>query len=297
MDPATQADRAPNFNVTRPGTSRFSSGNERSCSSHVNFPGRSARAPRSPGYGADRMDAGRPPSAAANPADFVTRPDFVMSRPVSSLAKTNMVRTTTWFAINVGTTVGAACLVGTLLPPIGGVAAAFAGIAALGFEIAALCSRSTRKQMGYSIAFSSLMGVGLTQLAQKVGMAVMGTAAVYTGALSGALVLTALACPSESLVSWRGPLVGALFGLLICSLATALMPASWGIVAALSLGQTIFGLGLFSAFTAYDVAMVAKDAERPDFNPVHRGLGIYLDVLNLFHYIVDLLAKNQAKKK
>lgn len=201
-----------------------------------------------------------------------------------------------WFGLNVGTTIGTACLVGTLVPPVGGVAAGLASIAAIGFEIAALTSRSPRTQMASSLAFSSLLGVSIAQLAQRVGMAVMGTAATYTGALAGALMVTALVCPVESFAGWQGPMVGALVGLLCCSVATALMPASWGIVAALSLGQSIFGLGLFSAFTAYDVATVAEDAKRHDFNPVHRGMGIYLDVLNLFTHIVDLMVKQRDKK-
>lgn len=130
------------------------------------------------------------------------------------------------------------------------------------------------------------------------GGALVAQAALATGCIVGALSLVAMNSDPEKLSQFEGPLA---IGL--------------GVIVAAGLGNLFFpmpllhnislygGLAVFSGLTLTDTNKLmqhAKNLSEDQFDPINESLGIYLDVLNIFIRVIQILAdleKGKIKEK
>ena len=129
-----------------------------------------------------------------------------------------------------------------------------------------------------------------------VNAAAVGLAAAMTAAVT--LGLTVYACTTKTDFTGMGPyLVGALLSLIVCSLIGSL----FGMLYNVPFLQNMYagcGCLLFSLFIIYDTQMIlggkdasgnARKAEISLDDYVFAALNLYLDIINLFIYLLQLL--------
>jgi FtsH-binding integral membrane protein len=139
----------------------------------------------------------------------------------------------------------------------------------------------------FTLSLSVMLGIMcLFQDAASVGLAAAMTAAVTFG-------LTLFACFTEIDFTGAGAyLVAAVWALIICGLIGAIFGGSYGIPWSQSLYA---GLGciIFSLFIVYDTQMIVggkhKKHQFSIDDYVFAALNIYLDIINLFIYILQIL--------
>lgn len=96
-------------------------------------------------------------------------------------------------------------------------------------------------------------------------------------------------------VSWMGrALMFGVLGLVVLGLLQILVPAlrTTGVELALSGG----GVVIFALFTAYDMQRI-RDAGRMGANPFLLALSLYLDVFNLFVYLLRFLTGTSGQRR
>jgi modulator of FtsH protease len=134
-------------------------------------------------------------------------------------------------------------------------------------------------------AFTFLTGVSLVPLlATLIGLgkgAVIGTAFLMTAVLFGALSLFAINSKKDY-ASWGKPLFITLIIVIVGSLVNYFFIES----SMLSIVITAGVLLLFSLFTIYDTQNIANGAYD---SPVDAAVSLYLDFLNMFTAILQLL--------
>jgi modulator of FtsH protease len=134
-------------------------------------------------------------------------------------------------------------------------------------------------------AFTFLTGVSLVPLlATLIGLgkgAVIGTAFLMTAVLFGALSLFAINSKKDY-ASWGKPLLITLIIVIVGSLVNYFFIES----SMLSIVITAGVLLLFSLFTIYDTQNIANGAYD---SPVDAAVSLYLDFLNMFTAILQLL--------
>jgi len=187
------------------------------------------------------------------------------------------------------------------------------GLLAMGVSIAAMIGSS---MVARSIPYSP--GLGAKQAAWLLHAAVVGAvvapicllggpilarAAWYTAGMVGGLSTVALTAPSEKFLYMGGPLAMGLGVVFCASLGSAFLPPSTALGAGLYSVAMYGGLILFGAFLLYDTQKVIYKAERhpthygaPPFDPVNASIGIYMDTINIFIRIAQLLAGGNRKK-
>jgi len=58
------------------------------------------------------------------------------------------------------------------------------------------------------------------------------------------------------------------------------------------------GVGLFGLYTAFDTQRVLHDAQtKPTFDPINQQMGLYLDTINIFIRLVQILMMQQSKRR
>jgi len=216
----------------------------------------------------------------------------------------------------------------------GGSLVATAGTAAAVFRSPAMMNLVTRgglMAMGVSIAAmigSSMVArsipytpgtVGTKQLAWLAHCAVIGSviaplcllggpiltrAAWYTAGMVGGLSTVAVCAPSDKFLYMGGPLAMGL-GIVFCaSLGSAFLPPTTAMGAGLYSVAMYGGLILFGAFLLYDTQKIIYKAERhpqqgygaPAFDPINASMSIYMDTINIFIRIAQLLAGGGRRK-
>merc|ERR1712066_226269 len=187
------------------------------------------------------------------------------------------------------------------------------GFIAMGVTIAAM--------IGAQILVKSIPytpGVGAKQAAWLAHCAVVGAviapicmlggpiltrAAWYTAGMVGGLSTVAVCAPSDKFLYMGGPLAMGL-GLVFCaSIGSAFLPPTTAMGAGLYSVAMYGGLILFGAFLLYDTQKIIHRAERhpvgygaPPFDPVNASMGIYMDTINIFIRIAQLLAGGNRRK-
>jgi len=187
------------------------------------------------------------------------------------------------------------------------------GLMALGVSIAAMIGSS---MVARSIPYTP--GVGAKQLAWLAHCAVVGAviapicmlggpiltrAAWYTAGMVGGLSTVAVCAPSDKFLYMGGPLAMGL-GLVFCaSIGSAFLPPTTAMGAGMYSVAMYGGLILFGAFLLYDTQKIIYKAERhpagygaPPFDPVNASISIYMDTINIFIRIAQLLAGGNRRK-
>jgi len=187
------------------------------------------------------------------------------------------------------------------------------GLMAMGVSIAAMIGSS---MIARSIPYTP--GMGTKQLAWLAHCAVVGAviapicllggpiltrAAWYTAGMVGGLSTVAVCAPSDKFLYMGGPLAMGL-GLVFCaSIGSAFLPPTTALGAGMYSVAMYGGLILFGAFLLYDTQKIIYKAERhpagygaPPFDPVNASIGIYMDTINIFIRIAQLLAGGNRRK-
>jgi FtsH-binding integral membrane protein len=187
------------------------------------------------------------------------------------------------------------------------------GLMAMGVSIAAMIGSS---MVARSIPYTP--GVGAKQAAWLLHCAVVGAviapicmlgpailtrAAWYTAGMVGGLSTVAVCAPSDKFLYMGGPLAMGLGVVFCASLGSAFLPPTTALGAGLYSVAMYGGLILFGAFLLYDTQKIIYKAEHhpahygaPPFDPVNASIGIYMDTINIFIRIAQLLAGGGRKK-
>jgi len=188
------------------------------------------------------------------------------------------------------------------------------GLLAMGVSIAAMIGSS---MVARSIPYTP--GVGAKQMAWLAHCAVIGCviapicllggpiltrAAWYTAGMVGGLSTVAVCAPSDKFLYMGGPLAMGL-GIVFCaSLGSAFLPPTTAMGAGLYSVAMYGGLILFGAFMLYDTQKIIHRAERhpvgygaPPFDPVNASMSIYMDTINIFIRIAQILASGGGGRR
>jgi len=144
------------------------------------------------------------------------------------------------------------------------------------------------------IATNGLIGVSILGLSALAGAVIVKQAAMITGCIVGGMSLASVAAPNDTFLQ-MGPYLGVGLGVVIAaSLGGMFFPYS-----SLLMNVSLYGgLGLFGLFTAHDTQRVLHDAQvLPYFDPISEQMGLYLDTINIFVRVVQILMMQNAKKK
>lgn len=141
----------------------------------------------------------------------------------------------------------------------------------------------------YFIAFNSMIAFLLCPLAAYVPIAVLRDAALLTGGTFAGLGAVAVTSRDDAFLGWSGILGAGLGGLCAVSIANIFMQST--------MIHNIWlygGLGLFLAFTMYDIKEIQIRAKKEQrFDPMWNSLGIYLDFINIFVRLVSILGNKK----
>ena len=143
------------------------------------------------------------------------------------------------------------------------------------------------------MATSSLIGLSIMPLCAIAGGAIVQQAALITGCIVGSMSLAAMASPNDTFLK-MGPYLGVGLGVVIAaSLGGMFFPGS-----TLLMNVSLYGgLGLFGLFVAHDSQRVLHDAQvAPRFDPIGEQMGLYLDTINIFVRVVQILMMSQRRK-
>jgi len=188
------------------------------------------------------------------------------------------------------------------------------GLLAMGVSIAAMIGSS---MVARSIPYTP--GVGAKQMAWLAHCAVIGCviapicllggpiltrAAWYTAGMVGGLSTVAVCAPSDKFLYMGGPLAMGL-GIVFCaSLGSAFLPPTTAMGAGLYSVAMYGGLILFGAFMLYDTQKIIHRAERhpvgygaPPFDPINASMSIYMDTINIFIRIAQILASGGGGRR
>merc|ERR1719336_1163475 len=144
----------------------------------------------------------------------------------------------------------------------------------------------------FGAGFSSMMGLTLCPMV-TMGGALLQQAAMITGIIVGSLSLVAAVAPDDAFLSW-GPYLGCGLGVVVAaSFGSMFFPGS-----ALLQNVCLYGgLGLFGCYVCYDTQKMKYHAEVDvDYDPINRGMGLYMDTINIFVRVAQILMMNQRKR-
>jgi len=141
--------------------------------------------------------------------------------------------------------------------------------------------------------FNCAMGFTLCPMV-ALGGVVLQQAAVVTGVIVGSLSAVAAVAPDGQFLSW-GPYLGCGLGVMVAaSIGSMFFPGSAMLHNIVLYG----GLGLFGMYTCYDTQKMLYHAELDsDYDPINRGLGLYMDTINIFIRVAQIIAMGGNRKK
>merc|ERR1719369_1924568 len=187
------------------------------------------------------------------------------------------------------------------------------GWIAMGVTIAAMIGSG---MVARSIPYEE--GFGKKQLAWLTHCAVMGTvmapicllggpiitrAAWYTAGVVGGLSTVAATAPSDKFLYMGGALGMGLGVVFMSSIASAFLPPTTALGAGVHSMALYGGLVLFSGFMLYNTQKLIHRAESHPvygarkYDPINNSIGIYIDTINIFVRIAQILAMQGGRKK
>merc|ERR1711994_1098036 len=187
------------------------------------------------------------------------------------------------------------------------------GWIAMGVSIAAMVGsgmlvRSNPYQEGFGkkqlawLAYCGVVGAVIAPIC-LLGGPILTRAAWYTAGIVGGLTTVAVTAPSDKFLYMGGPLAMGLGVVFMASLGSAFLPASTALGAGLQSISLYGGLVLFSGFMLYNTQKIIHRAENHSqysmqkYDPVNNSVGIYLDTINIFIRIAQILAMGGGKRK
>lgn len=136
-----------------------------------------------------------------------------------------------------------------------------------------------------------------------LGGPILTRAALYTAGVVGGLSTVAVCAPSDKFLYMGGPLAIGLGFVFASSLASMWLPPTTALGAGISSLSLYGGLLLFGGFLLYDTQRIVRKAEtypvyadRP-FDPVNAAISIYMDTLNIFIRIAQILAGGGGNRR
>lgn len=141
--------------------------------------------------------------------------------------------------------------------------------------------------------FNSCVGISLVPMGM-LGGAIISQAAMITGCILGSLSVVAAISPGDTFLS-LGPILGCGLGVLIASsLGQVFFPASSWLM-----NTTLYGgLGLFGLYICYDTQKMLYHAQMDKkYDPINREIGIYMNTINIFIRIAQILAVSGNRKR
>lgn len=146
------------------------------------------------------------------------------------------------------------------------------------------------------LAFNTCMGLSLVPIC-AMGGPLLARAAVYTGITVGGLCAIAACAPNDKFLNMGGALSIGLGVMIVSSLGTFFLPASSAAIPIIHSLSLYGGTILFSGFVLYDVQKIILAAEQDEFvpyDPINHSIGIYMDTINLFIRIAQILQSSQG---
>jgi len=143
-------------------------------------------------------------------------------------------------------------------------------------------------------ATNGLIGASLVGLCGIAGGAIVQQAAVITGCIIGSMSAAAMVAPNDAFLQ-MGPYLGVGLGVVIAaSFGGMFFPGS-----TLLMNVSLYGgLGLFGLYAAHDAQRVLHDAQvAQQFDPIGAQMGLYMDTINIFVRIVQILMMQQGRRK
>merc|ERR1719362_1834504 len=137
-------------------------------------------------------------------------------------------------------------------------------------------------------------GLSMVGLCGIAGGAIVQQAALITGCIIGGMSTAAMVSPSDTFLR-MGPYLGVGLGVVIAaSLGGMFFPGS-----SLLMNVSLYGgLGLFGLMSAHDAQRVLHDAQvAQQFDPIGEQMGLYMDAVNIFVRIVQILMMQQGRRK
>jgi len=191
------------------------------------------------------------------------------------------------------------------------------GLMAMGVSIAAMIgssmvARSIPYQQGFGskqlawLAHCAVVGLVVAPIC-LLGGPVLTRAAWYTAGMVGGLSTVAVCAPSDKFLYMGGPLAMGLGVVFCASIGSAFLPPTTAAGAGLYSVAMYGGLILFGAFLLYDTQKIIRKAEThpapnyygvqmAPYDPVNASMSIYMDTINIFIRIAQLLAGGNRRK-
>jgi len=140
--------------------------------------------------------------------------------------------------------------------------------------------------------FNCAFGLTLCPMV-ALGGPILQQAALVTGVIVGSLTAVAAVAPDGQFLSW-GPYLGCGLGVMVAaSIGSMFFPGSAMLHNVLLYG----GLGLFGMYTCYDTQKILYHAELDShYDAINRGFGLYMDVINIFVRVAQIIAMSGRKK-
>eukprot|EP00475_Leptophrys_vorax_P016244 TRINITY_DN226_c0_g1_i2.p1 TRINITY_DN226_c0_g1~~TRINITY_DN226_c0_g1_i2.p1 ORF type:complete len:190 (-),score=39.84 TRINITY_DN226_c0_g1_i2:42-611(-) len=157
--------------------------------------------------------------------------------------------------------------------------------------------------MKHGLFFLTTGSLGLTSLSALgfVPQPILVRAGLYTLGIVFSLSAVAINARSDAFLYMGGPLFIGLNAVVVASVASIALPASG---AAFSIAHSISlygGLGVFSLYMLQDTQQALENGRKlalsgktPDY--INESLGIYLNIMNIFIRMVEIVASSQSKK-
>jgi len=133
--------------------------------------------------------------------------------------------------------------------------------------------------------------------------ALLVRAGLYTLGIVFSLSAVAINARSDTFLYMGGPLFIGLNVVVLASLARMFFPVGGAAFTLVSNVSLYGGLGVFSLFMLFDTQRALENGrqlalsphQKPDY--INESIGIYLNIINIFVRMVEILAMNQNKKR
>lgn len=165
-------------------------------------------------------------------------------------------------------------------------------ICSMGFLFAAHKNKDEHpKNLYYTLGFTLSMAWSVGAVCARFYASGLGLIVLEAVGLTASVTvaLTVYALKSKKDFSYMGAGLGsALWVLIIGGLMASLVGSD-----AMHFAMSIGGAGLFSLYIIYDVHMISKRLGPDEYVPA--AISLYLDIINLFLYILEILARLQSR--
>ncbi|EDQ88800.1 uncharacterized protein MONBRDRAFT_25880 [Monosiga brevicollis MX1] len=159
-----------------------------------------------------------------------------------------------------------------------------------------LPAENTVAKYGALALFNTAVAFSLCPLMLLGGPLLLRAAAV-TGGIVGSLSIVAANSPSDQFLWMAGPLAMGLGAVVVSSLGAAFLP-SMRFAPMLHKVSLYGGLVVFSGFVLYDTSLIIENAKRKlKFDPVGESMRVYMDAINIFVRIAQIMAMNNNNRR